>query len=46
VATHISAFEGESKVVWFEGSFSEYDENLRKRTGNTGPVRFRYKKLS
>ena len=46
VATHILAFEGESKVVWFEGSFSEYDENLRKRTGNSGPVRFRYKKLA
>jgi sulfate-transporting ATPase len=46
VATHIIAFEGDSKVVWFEGSFSEYDENLRKRTSNTGPVRFRYKKLS
>jgi ATP-binding cassette ChvD family protein len=46
VATHILAFEGESKVVWFEGSFSEYDENLRKRTGNSGPVRFRYKKLT
>ncbi len=46
VATHILAFEGESRVVWFEGSFSEYDENYRKRTGNAGPVRFRYKKLS
>ena len=46
VATHILAFEGESRVVWFEGSFSEYDENYRKRTGNTGPVRFRYKKLA
>ena len=46
VATHILAFEGESKVVWFEGGFSEYDENYRKRTGNAGPVRFRYKKLS
>jgi ATP-binding cassette ChvD family protein len=46
VATHILAFEGDSKVVWFEGSFSEYDENYRKRTGNAGPVRFRYKKLS
>jgi ATP-binding cassette ChvD family protein len=46
VATHILAFEGDSKVVWFEGSFSEYDENLRKRTGNAGPVRFRYKKLA
>ncbi|MCU0458998.1 MAG: energy-dependent translational throttle protein EttA [Bacteroidales bacterium] len=46
VATHILAFEGDSRVVWFEGSFSEYDENYRKRTGNAGPVRFRYKKLS
>jgi len=46
VATHILAFEGDSEVVWFEGSFSEYDENLRRRTGNAGPVRFRYKKLS
>ena len=46
VATHILAFEGDSKVVWFEGDFSEYDENLRQRTGKTGPVRFRYKKFS
>lgn len=46
VATHILAFEGDSKVVWFEGGFSEYDENYRKRTGNAGPVRFKYKKLS
>jgi ATP-binding cassette ChvD family protein len=46
VATHILAFEGDSRVLWFEGGFSEYDENYRKRTGNAGPVRFRYKKLS
>ena len=46
VATHILAFEGESKVVWFEGSFSEYDENYRKRTGNAGPVRMKFKRLS
>lgn len=46
VATHILAFEGDSKVVWFEGGFSEYDENYRKRFGNAGPVRFRYKKLA
>ena len=46
VATHILAFEGDSRVVWFEGSFSEYDENYRKRTAGTGPVRFRYKRLS
>ncbi len=46
VATHILAFEGDSKVVWFEGSFSEYDENLRRRTANAGPVRMKYKRLS
>jgi ATP-binding cassette ChvD family protein len=46
VATHIIAFEGEARVVWFEGSFSEYDENYRKRTAGNGPVRFRYKRLS
>jgi energy-dependent translational throttle protein EttA len=46
VATHIIAFEGESKVVWFEGSYSEYEENYRKRTGSDGPTRLRYKKLT
>lgn len=46
VATHILAFEGDSKVVWFEGDFSEYDENYRKRTANAGPVRIKYRKLS
>ena len=45
VATHILAFEGDSKVVWFEGDYSEYEENYRKRTGNAGPVRIKYKKL-
>ena len=45
VATHILAFEGDSKVVWFEGDFSEYDENYRKRTANAGPVRIKYRKL-
>jgi energy-dependent translational throttle protein EttA len=46
VATHIIAFEGNSKVVWFEGDYSEYEENYRKRTGNAGPVRIKYKKLT
>ncbi len=46
VATHILAFEGDSKVVWFEGDFSEYDENYRKRTADAGPVRIKYKKLA
>ena len=46
VATHILAFEGDSKVVWFEGSYSEYEDNHRKRTGTEGPTRIKYKKLT
>ncbi|HBE40146.1 MAG TPA: energy-dependent translational throttle protein EttA [Bacteroidales bacterium] len=45
VATHILAFEGNSKVVWFEGTYSEYEENLKKRVGDTTPVRIKYKRL-
>ncbi len=45
VATHILAFEGDSKVVWFEGSWSEYEENYIKRTHAEGPVRIKYRKL-
>jgi sulfate-transporting ATPase len=45
VATHILAFEGNSKVVWFEGSYSDYEENYRKRVSNTTPVRIKFKKL-
>jgi len=45
VATHILAFEGDSQVYWFEGSYSEYEENRRKRLGDEGPKRIRYKKL-
>jgi energy-dependent translational throttle protein EttA len=45
VATHIIAFEGESKVLLFEGSYSEYEENRKKRLGNEGPRRIRYRKL-
>lgn len=46
VATHILAFEGDSKVVWFEGNFSEYEENRRKRLGNDlTPKRIKYRKL-
>jgi energy-dependent translational throttle protein EttA len=45
VATHILAFEGESRVHYFEGSFSEYEENRKKRLGDTAPKRFKYKKL-
>jgi sulfate-transporting ATPase len=45
VTTHMLAFEGESKVVWFEGNYSDYEENYRKRVADTTPVRIRYKKL-
>lgn len=46
IATHILAFEGDSQVYWFEGNFSEYEENRRKRLGTDAtPKRIRYKKL-
>lgn len=45
VATHILAFEGESKVVWFEGTYSEYEENYRKRVPDSTPKRIKYRKL-
>src|SRR5210317_1881170 len=43
--THILAFEGDSQVYSFEGSFSEYEENKLKRLGRSEPTRFKYKKL-
>jgi energy-dependent translational throttle protein EttA len=46
VATHILAFEGNSQVYFFEGGYSEYEENRRKRLGDAGPGRIRYKKLT
>ncbi len=45
VCTHILAFEGDSVVYPFEGSFSDYEENKKKRLGNVEPKKFRYKKL-
>ena len=46
VCTHILAFEGDSQVYFFEGSFSEYEENKRKRLGKeVTPTRIKYKKL-
>ncbi|NCP46622.1 MAG: ATP-binding cassette domain-containing protein, partial [Flavobacteriales bacterium] len=44
ICTHILAFEGNSEVYFFEGSYSEYEENRRKRLGSE-PKRFKYKKL-
>jgi len=45
VATHILAFEGFSQVYFFEGGYSEYEENRKKRLGDETPTRIRYKKL-
>jgi len=47
IATHILAFEGESKVFWYDGNYSEYEENKKKRLGIAAdqPHRIRYKKL-
>jgi sulfate-transporting ATPase len=46
VATHILAFEGDAQVVFFEGGFTDYEENRRKRLGEAGTKRFKYKKLT
>ena len=46
VCTHILAFEGDSSVYYFEGSYSEYEENKKKRLGDVTPRRMKYKKLA
>jgi ATP-binding cassette ChvD family protein len=46
VTTHMLAFEGNSKVVWFEGNYSDYEENYKKRVADTTPARIKYKKLA
>lgn len=45
ICTHILAFEGNSSVYFFEGDYSEYEENRKKRLGDEGPTRIKYKKL-
>ena len=45
ICTHILAFEGDSHVHWFEGSYSEYEENRKKRMGDSGPKRIKYRKI-
>jgi ATP-binding cassette ChvD family protein len=45
VATHILSFEGDSTLRWFEGNFSEFEEDKRKRVGYVEPKRIKYKKL-
>lgn len=48
IATHILAFEGDSQVVWFEGNYSEYEQDYKRRTGQTlaVPKRIRYRQLT
>ena len=48
ICTHILAFEGNSKVVWFEGNFSDYEKNKKERLGSAAdiPHRIKYKKMS
>ena len=48
IATHILAFEGDSKVVWFEGNYSEYEEDRKKRLGSAAdiPHRIKYRQLT
>lgn len=46
VATHILAFEGDSQVYYFEGGYSDYEENKRKRLGDEGPKRIKFRKLT
>lgn len=46
ITTHMLAFEGNSKVVWFEGNYSDYEENYKKRVADTTPARIKYKKLT
>lgn len=45
ICTHILAFEGDSQVLFFEGTYSDYEENRKKRQGDIGPQRIKFKKL-
>ncbi len=45
IATHILAFEGDSQVYWFEGNFTDYEENRKKRLGDNEPTRIKYRRL-
>ena len=45
ICTHILSYEGDSQVYWFEGNFSEYEENRKKRLGDAAPTRIKYKKI-
>ena len=45
ICTHILAFEGDSQVYWYEGTYSDYEENRKKRLGDSGPKRIKYRKI-
>ena len=45
ICTHILAFEGDSRVKYFEGTYSEYEENKKERLGDVTPKRIKYRKL-
>ena len=45
ICTHILAFEGDSQVYWYEGTYSDYEENRKKRLGDSGPKRMKYRKI-
>lgn len=45
ICTHILAYEGDSQVYWFEGNFTDYEENRKKRLGDATPKRIKYRKL-
>lgn len=46
LATHILAYEGDSSLVWYEGGYSEYEEDRRQRTGVADPTRVKFRKLA
>ena len=46
ICTHILAFEGDSQIYYYEGTYSEYEENKRARMGDVEPHRIRYRKLT
>ena len=46
ICTHILSFEGDSEVVFYEGTYSEYEEYKRSKLGNTEPKRIRYRSLT
>lgn len=46
LATHILAFEDDGSVLWFEGGWSEYEADLRKRTGGADPTRIKYRRMA